>query len=103
MAKASSDLTAERVRSRVASVPTSELGEFLQVGKGQGVKRLPCPAAERGDVGRIGSFGIGRATVQPQTNQLVVRRGFRRVRLNLKNLGNGGFVAPSVQKPSKAG
>ena len=51
------------------------IGEGLEIGQGDGRERLPCPAAEAGDVGTVGALGVRGAAVEPDGDQLIVGRG----------------------------
>ena len=51
------------------------IGKCLEIGQGDARERLPCPAAEAGDVGTVGALGVRGAAVEPDGDQLIVGRG----------------------------
>ena len=74
--KASRDLRADKDTVTAGGGQGAErIGEGLEVGQGDARERLPCPAAEAGDVGLVGALGMHGAAVEPDGDQVIVGIG----------------------------
>ena len=68
----------------------------LEIGEGDGGKRLPCPGAEAGEIGAIGALGMNGPAVEPDVEKVIVGMGLRRDRRGQEGCRSGDFAHSSL-------